>query len=415
MSDINYLFFKAMKSNIWDSLPFLGGKETMAVELHRLVEKVSNMDVNLIAGKGGLNNLVTWVHMVETAEASNFLDGGEIAFTTGLGLGNQIDLLDLIKLMQEKEVSGLMVNTGPFIEKIPQNAIDYCNEHDFPLFVIPWKIHLAEVMRIFCFAITKDEQRILETAAAFKNAIFFPNQEELYLVPLSQRGFYTEWKYSVCMMSLSSDTTDFEGRLEKFANSLDTYAQHKYKNFAIFSNHLELLIVMGNYTEEQTRDFVWDIYSHATQIISKGESLTAGCGKLTQSIRCLWKSYNQARSIQRLQNNSKQDNPVIFYSDMGIYKLLMGIEDREIIEEYYEKTILPLIEYDNKNDSDLAIVLRSYLRHNGSVKETSDELFVHRNTINYKLSKISEILGLDLSLLNSRLILSLGFMLEDMI
>ncbi len=387
----------------------------MAVELHRLVEKVSNMDVNLIAGKGGLNNLVTWVHMVETAEASNFLDGGEIAFTTGLGLGNQIDLLDLIKLMQEKEVSGLMVNTGPFIEKIPQNAIDYCNEHDFPLFVIPWKIHLAEVMRIFCFAITKDEQRILETAAAFKNAIFFPNQEELYLVPLSQRGFYTEWKYSVCMMSLSSDTTDFEGRLEKFANSLDTYAQHKYKNFAIFSNHLELLIVMGNYTEEQTRDFVWDIYSHATQIISKGESLTAGCGKLTQSIRCLWKSYNQARSIQRLQNNSKQDNPVIFYSDMGIYKLLMGIEDREIIEEYYEKTILPLIEYDNKNDSDLAIVLRSYLRHNGSVKETSDELFVHRNTINYKLSKISEILGLDLSLLNSRLILSLGFMLEDMI
>lgn len=415
MSDINYLFFKAMKSNIWDSLPFLGGKETMAVELHRLVEKVSNMDVNLIAGKGGLNNLVTWVHMVETAEASNFLDGGEIAFTTGLGLGNQIDLLDLIKLMQEKEVSGLMVNTGPFIEKIPQNAIDYCNEHDFPLFVIPWKIHLAEVMRIFCFAITKDEQRILETAAAFKNAIFFPNQEELYLVPLSQRGFYTEWKYSVCMMSLSSDTTDFEGRLEKFANSLDTYAQHKYKNFAIFSNHLELLIVMGNYTEEQTRDFVWDIYSHATQIISKGESLTAGCGKLTQSIRCLWKSYNQARSIQRLQNNSKQDNPVIFYSDMGIYKLLMGIEDREIIEEYYEKTILPLIEYDNKNDSDLAIVLRSYLRHNGSVKETSDEQFVHRNTINYKLSKISEILGLDLSLLNSRLILSLGFMLEDMI
>lgn len=387
----------------------------MAVELHRLIEKVSNMDVNLIAGKGGLNNLVTWVHMVETAEASNFLDGGEIAFTTGLGLGNQIDLLDLIKLMQEKEVSGLMVNTGPFIEKIPQNAVDYCNEHNFPLFVIPWKIHLAEVMRIFCFAITKDEQRILETAAAFKNAIFFPNQAELYLVPLSQRGFCTEWKYSVCMMSLSSDSTDYEERLEKFASCLDTYAQHKYKNFAIFSHDSEILIVIGNYTEEQTHDFVQDIYLHATQIISKGESLTVGCGKLTQSIRCLWKSYNQARSIQRLQNNSKLDNPVIFYSDMGIYKLLMGIEDHEILEEYYEKTILPLIEYDIKNDSDLAIVLRSYLKHNGSVKETSDELFVHRNTINYKLSKISEILGLDLSLLNSRLILSLGFMLEDMI
>ena len=45
----------------------------MAVELQRLMEKVSHMDVNLIAGKGGIHNLVTWVHMVETTEASDFL------------------------------------------------------------------------------------------------------------------------------------------------------------------------------------------------------------------------------------------------------------------------------------------------------------------------------------------------------
>ncbi len=31
----------------------------MAVELQRLMEKVSHMDVNLIAGKGGIHNLVT--------------------------------------------------------------------------------------------------------------------------------------------------------------------------------------------------------------------------------------------------------------------------------------------------------------------------------------------------------------------
>lgn len=387
----------------------------MAVELQRLMEKVSRMDITLIAGKNGIHNLVTWVHMIETAEASDFLDGGEVAFTTGLGLNSSDDLLKLITLMYEKNVAGVVVNIGPFIEKIPQSAIDFCDKHDFPLFIIPWKIHLAEVMRIFCFTLTKDEQRILATAAAFKNAIFFPNQEELYIVPLSQRGFYPEWKYSVSMMSLSGDIPDFEDRLEKFANSLDTYAQHKYKNFAIFSHDSELLIVTGNYSEEQTRAFINDIYSHAKQIRSKGESITIGCGKITQSIRCLWKSYNQAKSIQKLQNNSKLESPVIFYSDMGIYKLLMGIEDPEIIEEYYSKTILPLIEYDKKNNSDLAIVLRSYLKHNGSVKETSDELFVHRNTINYKLSKISEILNLDLSQLNSRLILSIGFMLEDMI
>lgn len=36
---------------------------------------------------------VTWVHMVETMEASDFLQGGEIAFTTGLGLGTRLQLM----------------------------------------------------------------------------------------------------------------------------------------------------------------------------------------------------------------------------------------------------------------------------------------------------------------------------------
>ena len=93
----------------------------------------------------------------------------------------------------------------------------------------------------------------------------------------------------------------------------------------------------------------------------------------------------------------------------------MGIEDKEIMKEYYDKTIKPLMDYDLKNASDLTEVLRSYLNHNGSVKDTADELFVHRNTVNYKLNKIEELLDMDLSALDVRLQVSIGFMLQDML
>ena len=43
------------------------------------------------------------------------------------------------------------------------------------------------------------------------------------------------------------------------------------------------------------------------------------------------------------------------------------------------------------------------------------ELFVHRNTINYKLNKIEEMLNMDFSSLNARLQLSIGYMLQDML
>ena len=387
----------------------------MAVELQRLIENVEHMDVTLIAGEGGLHNLVSWVHMVETTEASDFLQGGEIAFTTGLGLSNRVSLLTLTEFIYQKKAAGIIVNTGPFLESIPQEVIDFCNEKDFPLFVIPWKIHLAEVMRIFCFSITKDDQRTLETAAAFKNAIFFPKQEELYVVPLSQQGFHVNWKYSVCVIRLHNSISSISNRLEQLMVSISTFAQHKYQNSAVFSHDAEILVVTAANSDEQLHNFINEIKSHTLSSLASGETITMGCGKLTKSVRCVCKSYHQALSIQKLQENSKIDPSLVFYSDMGIYKLLIGIEDKEIMIEYYDKTIRPLLDYDKKNDSDLAVVLRCYLNHNGSVKGTADELYVHRNTINYKLNKISEILDMDLSQLDIRLQLSVGFMLQDML
>lgn len=387
----------------------------MAVELNLLMEQVSHMDITLLAGKEGMNNLVSWVHMIETMEASDFLEGGEIAFTTGPGLNSHVPLVTLIEHIYAKKAAGIIVNIGPFIEKIPQDAIDFCDAHNFPLFIIPWKIHLAEVMRIFCFSITKSDQKNLETAAAFKNAIFFPKQEELYIVPLSQRDFHVNWKYAVCVIKLENPKGELLPRLATLTVGLDNYLQHKYSDFAIFSHDTEILVVVANYDEAQLHTFINDLMSRAKLFLTGQETLSFGVGKLTKSIRCLYKSYHQAESIQRLQSREKISKSLVFYSDMGIYKLLMGIEDKEIIKEYYEKTIRPLCDYDKKNNSDLAQVLRSYLSHDGSVKETADELFVHRNTINYKLNKIEELLDIDLSSLNARLQLSVGFMLLDML
>jgi len=186
-------------------------------------------------------------------------------------------------------------------------------------------------------------------------------------------------------------------------------------NFAIFHYENQIVIVLGNYTEEKQAVFVKDLEECLTTFLQKKEEYYIGIGKCTKSIRCLDKSYHQAIAIQKLQEKKKISKSLNSYSHMGMYKLLMGIEDHEILSEYYEKTILPLIEYDQQNNSDLVDVLRCYLAHNGSVNETADALFVHRNTINYKLSKAAGLLNLNFSMLDTRLQLVLGFMLQDML
>lgn len=390
----------------------------MAVELSRLMKKVSHMDITLLAGEQGLSNMVSWVHMIETKEASSFLEGGEIAFTTGIGLNNGLSILDLVENIWENNASGIVLNIGPFLERIPQEIIDFGNSHDFPIFSVPWKIHIAEIMRIFSSMITKSEQANLEIAAAFKNAIFFPKQEELFVVPLSQHGFHINWNYYTCVIRIidSAQNTISQKRLENICLDVDNHLQHrKYKKFAIFYNENQLIAITGNYSEDMMNSFTNDMHEYLSRYLQKNEQFFISIGKCTKSIRCLYKSYHQALSIQNFMENKKDSSNMLAYSNMGIYKLLMGVEDNEILEEYYEKTIQPLIEYDQKNNSDLANVLWTYLRNDGSVKETADELFVHRNTINYKLNRVAEILDMNLSSLDTRLQLTLGFMLQDML
>lgn len=384
----------------------------MAVNIYELMKQVKNMDVTLIAGEKGLHNLVTWVHMIETIEATSFLDGGEIAFTTGFGLNNGETLLELTECIYNGKAAGLVINIGPFLEKVPEEVIKFGNNHNFPIFIVPWKIHLAEMMRIFSLTILKDSQKNLETASAFKNAIFFPKQEDLYVIQLSQRGFKINWHYAACVINLKNTNNV---NLNSIITNLETHMQHNYEHFAIFLHDTEIIIILGNYTSDKIHDFINELTSHLNILLNKKNDYSIGIGKLTKSVRCLHKSYRQAKNIQKLQLKNKIDKSLIFYSEMGIYKLLMNIENEDILNEYYEHSIKPLREYDEKNNSDLTTVLRSYLKNNGSVKETADELFIHRNTVNYKINKIEEILNIDLSSLDARVQLMVGFMLEDMI
>lgn len=390
----------------------------MAVELKRLVEKVANYDISLIAGEKGLRNIVSWVHMVETEDASCFLDGKEIAFITGVGLKEDNSLFRLVKTIFEHNASGIIINIGPFIEDIPSEIISFCNDNSFPLFTVPWKIHLAEIIKIFCSTISKDEQHALQISSAFKNAILFPKQEELYTVYLSQNGFMPSWCYNACAIRIAdeNDSVPAINRLESICFGLENYlTHHKHKLFATFPNNDEILVVIANHTSDECKKVTDDIISYLELSLAKNESYLIGVGRATKSIRCLFKSYNQAHAIQKLNRNSSSKNSNISYNDMGLYRLLIGIEDPDIIRDYYANTLKPLEEYDKANSSDLCKILKTYLLHDGSVKETADELFVHRNTINYKLNKISELLDADLSSMETRVQLYLAFKLESIL
>lgn len=87
---------------------------------------------------------------------------------------------------------------------------------------------------------------------------------------------------------------------------------------------------------------------------------------------------------------------VIRFDQLGIYKLLSHEVLREEIREFYEATIMPLVAYDEKRDTDLVKTLEVYFEMNGNLKKMSETLFTHYNTILYRITRIKEITHKDL-------------------
>ena len=137
---------------------------------------------------------------------------------------------------------------------------------------------------------------------------------------------------------------------------------------------------------------------------------------LQPSYKQLLKTYKNALNVLKLKKSENFSNEdIVLYNDLGLYKVILSVEDKQILKEFYDENLKSIIKYDELNETDYMKVLESYLRNNGSVKVVSQELFYHKNTICYKINKIEEILNIDFSDFKIRANLYLSILIKNYI
>src|SRR5438132_7401097 len=78
---------------------------------------------------------------------------------------------------------------------------------------------------------------------------------------------------------------------------------------------------------------------------------------------------------------------------------------------YYVKLLKPLQRYDSEHHGDLVSTLAAYLRHGGNATRTADALYLHRNSLRYRLARIQALTGLDPDDPDARLALQIGVLI----
>lgn len=389
----------------------------MSITLREIVKQVEHLEMKLVAGEAGLDREVLWTHMVDSDTISAFLQGQELTFTTGIGISKKLPLLKLVQEVYRNGASGIVINIGPYVDKIGQDVLDFANEKAFPVFEVPWKIHMAEIMRIICFAITKEQQSRIEVTAALNNAFLCPAQEELYVFPLMRKGYLADSVYTAVTIRVEVQKNTVAGeRMEQLHFQLGSHLRCNYKRILCCAQEKQLVLVLCDYTGQERKHVLTYIFQHFCNELKKEETAVFCVGNQAEELRQLHKSYetaNQMAEVSALGRIPGEEvygrHKMIVYKNAGIFRILFALKDEEVMQEFVRDTVQPLLEYDALHHTDLAGVLQCYLRHDGSLQDTANELIVHRNTVNYKINKASEILEMDLTRLENRLEVMLGF------
>lgn len=389
----------------------------MSITLREIVKQVEHLEMKLVAGEAGLDREVLWTHMVDSDTISAFLQGQELTFTTGIGISEKLPLLKLVQEVYRNGASGIVINIGPYVDKIGQDVLDFANEKAFPVFEVPWKIHMAEIMRIICFAITKEQQSRIEVTVALNNAFLCPAQEELYVFPLMRKGYLADSVYTAVTIRVEVQKNTVAGeRMEQLHSQLGSHLRCNYKRILCCAQEKQLVLVLCDYTGQERKHVLTYIFQHFCNELKKEETAVFCVGNQAEELRQLHKSYetaNQMAEVSALGRIPGEEvygrHKMIVYKNAGIFRILFALKDEEVMQEFVRDTVQPLLEYDALHHTDLAGVLQCYLRHDGSLQDTANELIVHRNTVNYKINKASEILEMDLTRLENRLEVMLGF------
>jgi hypothetical protein len=139
-----------------------------------------------------------------------------------------------------------------------------------------------------------------------------------------------------------------------------------------------------------------------------GFAVTVACSRWTQDPVDLYRAGKEALLAANVAEAEGQ--ALLAFEDTGSYRLLLPAmsEDPAELERFYAETVAPLAAYDEQYETDLVMTVEAYLDNDGNVTPTADRLFTHRHTVRYRLERVRELSGHDISSTEGREKLGLG-------
>ena len=184
----------------------------------------------------------------------------------------------------------------------------------------------------------------------------------------------------------------------------------KMQDFVLSSNETDVAVVKqvsGNVTAEDMEKV-----AQSMEETLKNElriKTIIGIGTVAEHLRELADSYKEAQTAIEVGKGFDTEKSIMHYENLGIGRLIYQLPTTlwEIfLKEVFKKNSLDSL------DQETLFTINKFFENNLNVSETSRKLFVHRNTLVYRLEKIKKLTGLDLRQFDHAIVFKVALMVR---
>lgn len=217
-----------------------------------------------------------------------------------------------------------------------------------------------------------------------------------------QLGLQPDWLWEVCMIegdaAMLDETTSLFVQVSELVHRES--ANRKVRSHIQKQvDRLVLLLPTGKNDHAKKpahgRERVKEWSEILEPILSQGGRIFSGFG----GRRPLWevnRSYIEAKKAITLGVRLDKNRHMFTFDEVEMFHLLLESSEYVNFGPLIEKKIGKLSLYDEGNGTDLVTTLYYYLATGGSLIETANRMYVHRNSVKYRIDRIKEISDIDL-------------------
>ena len=380
----------------------------MALICRNLLGLVSFNYLELVAGRDGLDKMVTWPYVKQTQNLKGWINGGEILFVAEENAEYNSDYFcNIINECNELMVSAVVFLCGgkSYADSIPQEARKLADKYAIPLFQMPSDVRIIDVTREISNTIFQWNYQNKQSGHFLDDLI---HEDYLNGVQREQSGafygFDIDKSYFIAVICDKAVINSYEDKdVVVLANRLSVlalkFSAECDKMGEKFVNTVSCgtMICYMTVADSDKRKQMMKAYSKIIEEYNNINSchMTAGFSRIFTGLEKMPTAYNEARQALIFSMKNKSGNKSCAYEDMGILRFLLAGKDKEQLLSYCDELLADLRKVDETEKTDYVRTLWMYLKMNNNLVKTSQLMYIHRNTLVNRINKIQSIVGKD--------------------